>query len=80
LPPSWLPDPLAEERLMTAQRRQIIGDLAVVLHQALRGPGYLPIRPRDAVLRLQEDLGIADGAEPGEIESKLTAALECGAQ
>jgi hypothetical protein len=57
------------------QRRQIIGDLAVVLHQALRGPGYLPIRPRDAVMRLQEDLGIADGAEPDEIESRLTAAL-----
>ena len=63
---------------MTAQRRQIIGDLAVVLHQALRGPGYLPIRPRDAAMRLKEDLGIADGAEPDEIESKLAAALECG--
>lgn len=58
------------------QRRQVISDLAVVLHQALRGPGYLPIRPRDAVMRLKEDLGIADVDLPEEIESKLATALE----
>jgi hypothetical protein len=62
------------------QRRQIIGDLAVVLHQVLRGPGYLPMVPRDAALRLKEDLGLTDGAEPDEIESKLAAALESGSR
>jgi hypothetical protein len=59
-----------------AQRRRIVSDLAIVLHQATRRPGYLPMAVRYAVMRLQEDLGVADGSEPGEIESKLVVALE----
>lgn len=58
------------------QRRQVISDLAVVLHQAVRRAGYLPMAARHAAMRLEEGLGIAEEDLPGEIEGKLADALE----